>query len=81
MRRAVPPMDAPRCSYCHDQAVVWIDYPDKRGAEGRRVRKGYQVGACEDHKGCVNFQSHIELCRPRATFHTIHEQRIAELAK
>ena len=22
-------MDAPRCSYCHDQAVVWIDYPDR----------------------------------------------------
>lgn len=73
-------MTAPRCSYCHDQSVVWIDYSGRRGTEGRRARRGYQVGACEKHKSCVNFQSHLGDLRPQATLHTILEQRIAELA-
>jgi len=48
-----------RCSYCRNQASVWIDHSGRRGHEGRRAIRGYQVGACDEHKTCVNFLSHL----------------------
>jgi hypothetical protein len=49
----------PRCSYCTKPSVVWFRRQSWVSKQGSRRALSWSVGACAEHEGCVNWQSHL----------------------